>query len=133
MEPQSPRPLGHLVAALSARSDVESLTVVLTESLADMLPAQVVQVERRRTAGDRLHGRPGVPVRLVVHGTDRDLVLHRHNGRTEAEIVHVVHGVELSHRAVSMPEWIEALAGVLDQHAASAEAARVALEKLLLG
>ncbi|HET8583491.1 MAG TPA: hypothetical protein VFL65_09570 [Jatrophihabitans sp.] len=129
-----PRPLGHLVAALSAHADVVSMTQVLTATLADLLPGSLVQVERRRSVADRLAGRPGTPVSLTVRGTDRDLVLAAgRDGTPEAQIVHTVRGVVLSRTAVPITEWITALAAELDRRAASDEAARAALDRLLLG
>jgi hypothetical protein len=129
-----PVPLGHLTAALAARADVAAMTQVLTETLADLLPADLVRVERRRTVGDRLNARPGTPTSLTVHAGDRDLILSQsRDGRSEASIAHTVRGVILSRTSVSIPEWIKALATELNRMAAADEAARTALDRLLLG
>jgi hypothetical protein len=130
-----PRPLGHLVAALSAHADVASMTRVLTTTLADLLPADVVQVERRRSVADRLAGRTGSPVALTVRlGDDRELVLRaRPDGGTDALTVHTVRGVVLSRTPLPITDWIAALAAGLDRLAAADDRARTALDRLLLG
>jgi hypothetical protein len=124
-----PRPLGHLVAALDRHRDVAALTEVLTTTLADLLPGDLVTVERSRTMADRMHGRPGTPVALTVRCGERDLVLR---GR-EPSVVHTVRGVVLSRRSVPITEWIELLAAELDRRGREDETARAALERLLLG
>jgi hypothetical protein len=129
-----PRPLGHLIGALSAHADVESMTEVLTATLADLLPARLVRIERRRTLADRLAGRAGTPVALSVLAGDRELTLQAlADGGTEAVIVHTVRGVVLSRTPVPVTDWIAALATELDRRAAEDDAARAALQRLLLG
>lgn len=129
-----PPSLGRLVGALSAHSDVASMTAVLTTTLADLLPADLVEVERDRTMGDRLAGRPGRPVAVTVQAGERTLTLRADRaGRTEATVTHTVRGVVLSRQPVSIPDWIEALAAELARIAERDDAARAALDRLLLG
>jgi hypothetical protein len=132
-EDDTGRPLGRLVGALTAHADVASLTAVLTGTLADLLPGDLVRVERDRSLADRLHGRPGRPVGITVPAGDHELTLRTVGHRTEAEIAHTVRGVTLSRRPVPITEWIEQLAAALDAQAAHDDAARAALDRLLLG
>ena len=134
LTPADPPPLGHLAAALSGRADVASLSQVLTVTLADILPAGMVQVDYKRSAGDRLAGRPGTPVGLAVVAGDKVLRLDSaRGGVAEATVEHAVRGVVISRKPVSITEWITALADELRRIAEADEAARVALERLLLG
>jgi hypothetical protein len=129
-----PPPLGHLVEALSNRADVVSLTQVLTVTLADVLPAGMVDVEYRRTARDRLAGREGTPIGLTVHTPDKTLTLRTDGGGgPQATIAHSVRGVILSRTPVTVTAWIAALADELRSLGAADDAARTALERLLLG
>jgi hypothetical protein len=129
-----PRPLGHLVAALAPHADVASMTTILTATLADVLPKDLVRVEYRRSLGDKLAGRVGDPVAVSVGTGDRELTLRADaRGGTEATIAHIVRGVVLSRSPVSIPEWIDALAAEVDRAAARDDAARAALDRLLLG
>jgi hypothetical protein len=129
-----PPPLGHLTAALSGHADVTAMTEVLTATLADLLPAGLVRVERERSLSDRVRGRAGSPVAVTVPIGDRELTLRRRaDGSTEPEIGHVVRGVALSRTVVPIDEWITALARELERRAAADERARAALDRLLLG
>jgi hypothetical protein len=129
-----PPSLGRLVGALSAHSDVAALTQVLTTTLADLLPADLVDVERARSFGDRLTGRPGRPVAVTVRAGERSLQLRSaSDGRTEATITHAVRGVVLSRKSVEITEWITTLATELERLATQDERARAALDRLLLG
>jgi plasmid stability protein len=117
-----------VVAALKAdRSDVESYTRILTETLGDALPEGMVEVERKRG----LFGRGGPATALTVRTPDRHLELRagRHGG-VEAEIRQVVRGVVISRRPVGVDEWLAAFAEVLNTVAAQDAAAREALTRL---
>jgi hypothetical protein len=129
-----PPSLGRLVGALSAHADVAAMTEVLTTTLADLLPADIVDVERGRTVGDRLAGRPGRAVAVTIRAGERALSLRSTGpGRTDATITHTVRGVVLSRRSVPITEWVEALAGELARIAERDDAARAVLDRLLLG
>ncbi|HEY6424788.1 MAG TPA: hypothetical protein VIY28_16410 [Pseudonocardiaceae bacterium] len=138
MEPSGLGPMGdvQLLAAMlrADRAEVASYARVLSGALADALPAGMVEIHHRRTVGDRLAGRPGRAVRLVVHGNNRDLGLSEgSHGRIEAELQQVVHGVVISRRSIGVDEWLQALAEDIARAAARDTAAREALERLLRG
>ncbi|HEY2765952.1 MAG TPA: hypothetical protein VGJ13_18375 [Pseudonocardiaceae bacterium] len=124
-----------LAAMLRAdRADVTSYARVLSGALADALPPGMVELDHHRTMGDRVAGRPGRAVRLVVHGANRDLELREdRNGRIDAELRQVVRGVVISRRSVGVDEWLQALAEDITQVAARDTAAREALQRLLRG
>jgi hypothetical protein len=127
-------PLGTLVEALTVdRASVASLARVLTGVLADALPAELVRVVYQRTMSDRLHGRDGEPVALQVRLGEAVLAMSQRGGRPEAEIATAVRGVVLSRRAVTVTEWITALAEGIRAIAERDAAAREALQRLLLG
>ena len=134
LTPASPPPLGHLAAALSGRADVASLTQVLTVTLADILPPGMVEVSYKRSTGDRLAGRPGTPTSLTVIAGDKVLRLDSAgHGVAQASVEHAVRGVVISRKPVSITEWITALADELKRLGEADDAARLALERLLLG
>jgi hypothetical protein len=129
-----PPPLGHLVAALSARADAASLSQVLVATLAEALPAGMVEVERRRSLADRLTGRPGQLTAVTINAIDKALTLSvPPTGPSEATITHTVRGITLSQTAMPVSAWINELARTLREVAATDEATRAALERLLLG
>jgi hypothetical protein len=116
----------------SDRTDVASYARVLSGALADALPPGMVEVERHRSLADRLAGREGRPVAVVVHGDERELVLREAgHGRVEAAVHQVVRGVVISRRSVGVDDWLTTLAEDLTKIAARDAAARAALAKLL--
>jgi hypothetical protein len=129
-----PAPLGHLVAALTPHAEVAGMTHVLTATLAGLLPARLVRVERRRSLADRVGGRPGIPVAVTVLTGEHELALREAaTGTVEATIAHSVRGVVLSRRSVPITEWITALATHLQRLGEQDQQARHALDRLLLG
>jgi hypothetical protein len=128
-------PMGdlHLIAAAlrADRADIESYTRVLTSVLGDALPAGMVTVDRRRSMADRLAGRDGTPVALLVTTPDEQLELRQDRHGVIGEIRQVVHGVTIKRRTVGVDEWLVALAGVLAGLAQRSAAARAALTNLL--
>ena len=128
-------PMGdlHLIAAAlrADRADVESYTRVLTSVLGDALPPGMVTVDRKRSMADRLAGRAGVPVALLVSTADEQLELRQERHGVVAEIRQVVRGVTIKRRVVGVDEWLVALAGVLAGLARDSAAARAALSDLL--
>ncbi len=132
--PDAPDASIDLLAAALRRdaADLEIYAAVLTNSLADVLPADSLSFERKRGMGDRLAGRPGKVSRVEVSLDDRLLVLTLPQGRPHGEIATVVRGVVLSRRPVALDEWVRELAAALSVRARSDARARAALEKLLL-
>ena len=135
MEPSGLGPMGDvqlLAATLRAdRDDVASYARVLGGALADALPRGMVEVERQRSLADRLGGREGRPVALLVHGDERRLVLREGpRGTVEAAVHQVVRGVVISRRTVRVDEWLTLLAEDLTRIAARDAAARAALARL---
>jgi hypothetical protein len=127
-------PLGRITEALSAQADVASLTRVLTGTLADVLPGELVEVTYERSMSDRMHGRPGRPVGLTVSTGDKSLILQQlASGRTDAFVARTVRGVVISRTPVSITEWIAALAAELSALGEQSDATRAALTRLLLG
>jgi hypothetical protein len=138
MEPSGLGPMGDvqlLAATLRAdRGDVASYARVLGGALADALPPGMVEVQRDRSLADRLAGRDGRPVAVVVHGDERELVLREGaHGAVDAVVHQVVRGVVISRRSVGIDAWLTALAEDLTRIAARDAAARAALARLLGG
>lgn len=129
-------PLGdvQLLAAMlrSDRTDVASYARVLVGSLGDALPPGLVDVEYQRSIGDRMAGRPGQPVRLIVRGAERELELSQDSrGAVQAQSRKVVGGVIISRKQIGVDEWVQLLAAELSALAAANAAARQALADLL--
>jgi hypothetical protein len=138
MEPSGLGPMGDvqlLAATLRAdRGDVASYARVLGGALADALPPGMVEVEHHRSLADRLAGRAGRPVAVVVHGDQRELVLREApRGGVDAAVHQVVRGIVISRRTVGIDAWLQALAEDLTRIAARDAAARAALARLLGG
>ena len=114
------------------RNDVASYARVLTGSLGDALPPGVVDVEYQRSLGDRMAGRPGRPVRLIVRGTDRKLELAEGaRGTVQAQTRKVVGGVVIARKQIGIDEWVQQFAAELSALAAANASARQALAALL--
>jgi hypothetical protein len=123
-----------MIAALRAdRSDVASYARVLTSTLGDALPEDMVEIEYRKTMADRVGGRAGQPVAVRVFGGDRQLELRQGKRGVDAEIRKVVRDVVISRKKVGLEEWLVGLAEVLAEVAKSSAAARDALTRLLGG
>jgi hypothetical protein len=95
----------------------------------------MVEVEHHRSLADRLAGRAGRPVAVVVHGDERELVLREapRGGGVDAAVHQVVRGIVISRRTVGIDAWLQALAEDLTRIAARDAAARAALARLLSG
>ena len=122
-----------LAAVLRSDSDdVASYTRVLSGALHDAFPPGVVEIEHQRSLGDRMAGRPGKPVRLMVRGQDVELELSDGpHGSVKAQLRKVVGGVVISRREIGIDEWVHLLASELSARAAESAAARQALADLL--
>lgn len=123
-----------MIAALRAdRSDVESYTRVLTNTLGDALPDGMVEVEYRRSMSDRVSGRPGQAIAVKVHGTERQLELRQGKRGVDAEVRTVVRDVVISRKTIGIDEWLRLLAEELEKLAERDASAREALARLLGG
>lgn len=128
-------PLGdlQLLASMlrSDRDDVESYARVLTGALGDALPPGMVNIRYQRSLGDRLAGRPAMPVALTVQTGDKILELQQARHGVQAMVRMVVRGVMISRKEVGIDEWVRQLAVELSTQAEQNAAARQALERLL--
>lgn len=132
--PAAPGPLGDLVAAHFRRVESAMLARVLIGTLGGALPRSMVTVERRRSLGQRLSGRPGEAIGITVTAGDRQLSFRAPEvGAVQATIGHTVRGVVLSTTQVPVAQWLDELGGVLEDVTRDDEAARAALERALLG
>jgi hypothetical protein len=124
-----------LAAAL--RADVADLDVyarVMTRTLAEALPRDMVTVERERTWSDRLAGRPGTVTLVSIHTATGDLELSARQDRApKASIAYRVGEMVVARREVSVTEWVHLLAQELHARAEDSAAARAALARLLGG
>jgi len=133
MTSSQPDDVDAVAAALRAdAADLDIYARVLTGSLEEALPTGMVTVERDRSLGDRMAGRPGHVTRILITAGDWELTLRV--GRGQLPIAHVrqlVRGVAISSREVELDEWVRILARVLAQRAEDSAAARKALARLL--
>ncbi|HEX3907537.1 MAG TPA: hypothetical protein VHW92_06370 [Mycobacteriales bacterium] len=133
--PSSPQPddVDALAAALRADSaDLDLYARVFTTSLAEALPQGMVTVERDRSMGDRVAGRPGTVRLLRVDTGETTLELGRGRGGVPvARIARAVRGVVISSKEVPIDTWVQALADHLAVRARESAAARDALARLL--
>lgn len=123
-----------LAAALRQDSaDLDVYAKVLSVNLVESLPPGAVQVERKRSMGDRMAGREGTVTSLDVALGEVRLGLRMDRGRPIGEICKEVRGVVLSRQQVGLDAWIAALARGLADTAASSARAREALQRYLGG
>ncbi len=123
-----------VAAALRADStDVAIYAQVLTSSLGESLPPGCVTVDRRRSAGDRMRGRPGEVQKITVRLGDRVMTLAVERGQPAAEICREVRGVVLSRQPVPIGQWAQELARALVEHAEQNAETASALRRLIGG
>jgi hypothetical protein len=121
-----------LAAALRAdMSDLETYERVLANSIADIVPAGVIEIDRQRSVGDRVAGRAGTVVAIRIHLGEQSLELVHHRGRLQGSVTRNVRGVAISHKEVGLDEWSTSLASGLARFAADNARAREALQRLL--
>jgi hypothetical protein len=134
-EPGDGLSLEEITAALRADSaDVALYARVLTESLRDALPAGCVEVDRARTASDRMRGRPGQVTKVTVRLGEKVLTLATAPDRPPAaEICREVRGIVLSRQPVTLQEWVDDLARELVAQAQQNSRAAEVLRKLVTG
>ena len=122
-----------IAAALRAdTADLDVYARVLSTSLAEGLPAGMVTVDRNRSLGDRMAGRPGVVAAVHIAVGDWQLELLRgRGGAPDARVARRVRGVVISSKQVSIEEWVQMLAHRLAEAAQASAEARAALGRLL--
>jgi hypothetical protein len=134
MEPTDGPSLDMVTAALRAdSSDIAIYARVLTESLADALPASFVTVDRARSVSDRMKGRAGIVTKITVRLGDQVMTLERTGGAPAAEICREVRGVVLSRQPVQVGLWAAELAKALVRHAEQNAETAEALRRLVAG
>ena len=122
-----------LAAALRAdAADLDVYARVLTTSLAEALPAGMVGIDRDRSLGDRLAGRPGTVRGIRILLGDWELTLTPgESGVPVAQARQKVRGVAISSREVTLDEWARLLAEGLAKRARASADASAALRRLL--
>lgn len=132
-EPAASGPLTELVLAHFRRVEIAMLGRVLIATLGGALPSSMVRVERRRSLGRKLSGRPGEPIGITITAGDRTLTFRAPEvGVAEASVGHTVRGIVLSTTPVPVAQWLDELGVVLDRVTRDDEATRAALERALL-
>jgi hypothetical protein len=122
-----------LAAALRAdTADLDIYARVLTTSLSEALPAEMVEIARDQSLRDRLAGRAGVvrSVRVSLGDLSLELATDR-SGVPVARAARAVRGVVISSTPISIEEWTRLLATGLAERAQQSAAARAALSRLL--
>jgi hypothetical protein len=134
MEPAESPSLDMVAAALRADSgDIAIYARVLTESLGDSLPPGCVQIDRQKSASDRMKGRPGTVSKITVRLGEQVMTLTVQRGVPVAEICREVRGVVLSRQPVPIDKWAAELARALMGHAEQSAITAEALRKLVAG
>jgi len=111
---------------------LETLGQTLTDLLSG-LPGVSHEVERRRSLGDRVAGRPGQVTAVEVRTPDLVLALRSPDGRSAtATAAREVRGVVISRQSVTVAQWLELLAAELRRRAAEAALDDVALRRGLV-
>lgn len=122
-----------LAAFRQCSAELDVYARVLTETLAEALPAGAVEVRRQQSMGDRLRGRPGEVVEISARLDERTLALRSERGQVRAEIVREVRGIALSRQVVDFDTWLGALARGVTDLADRSERSRAALARFLSG
>ena len=121
-----------LAAALRAdASDLETYERVLVATFADALPQGMVEVDRERSLGDRMAGRPGKVVAIRIHLGETTLELRSGRGGLTGLLSRGVRGVTISRQEVPVAQWTQLLAEHLHAVAVQNAEARAALGRLL--
>ena len=121
-----------VAAALRAdTADLDAYHRVLSSTIGDLLPEGMVEVDRQRSVGDRMAGRPGTATAIRLHIGDRTLELVAHRGRLLATVAQDVRGVTISKKEVPVADWVQQLAVYIAALASENADAREALGRLL--
>ncbi|PZF60901.1 hypothetical protein DEI92_04485 [Curtobacterium sp. MCBD17_034] len=98
---------------------VEALAVNAARALGPAADA-ALSVERDRSLGDRLAGRPGTVTALRLEGVDARMTLRLERHRLTGEAAQVSGGVVIARRAMPLGAWLQAFAGEVAAVAADA-------------
>lgn len=113
-------------------SDLDTYTNVLLSTLGGAFPDNMVDVDRDRSMGDRMAGRPGKVTSVRINFDDVSLQLQRGpGGRPQALAVTTVGGVTISRKEVPLTEWSTRLADKLVAAAEQSRDAAASLNRLL--
>ncbi len=128
-----PSEIDMIAAALRAdAADVDLLVESLAAKLGTILPAGMLEVSSQRSMADRIAKRPGRTTSLLVTFPSRVLSFQiNQRGGVDCQVNQVVRGVAISRRQATLAECLEALANEVAALAASSEAARAALARIL--
>lgn len=108
---------------LPSADDPQALLDALVENAGRALgPAaeSALTVERERSLGDRLAGRPGTVASVRLDGVDSRLTLRSERRRLVGEAAQVSGGVVIARRALPLGAWLQAFAGEVAAVAAEA-------------
>ncbi len=131
-EPFQSSEIDLIAAALRAdMADVEMMVDSLASKLKAILPASMIEVTTQRSMADRIAKRPGHASALRVVFPDRELRFEKSGGGLKCQINQVVRGVAISRRQTTLSESLEVLAAEISTLAASSEAARAALARII--
>lgn len=119
-----------------ADADPQSFLTALVERVGGALPTAVaagaLTVERTRSMGDRLSGRPGAIAALRLAEPSEILTLKYEPGpRWIAEAARVSGGIIISRRALTLGEWLTAFAGRIAAMAADSAGDAAAASRAL--
>jgi hypothetical protein len=132
IDPSTPESVDLLAAALRANvADLATYERVLVTALAAAFPEGMIEVDRERSMGDKLAGRPGKVRALRLHLGETTLELVAGRGTPVGFVARGVRGVTISRKELPLPEWTFQLAAALQRHAAESAEASAALGKLL--
>lgn len=123
-----------VAAAIRAdAADLDAYHRVLSNTVGDLLPEGMVEVDRDRSLSDRMAGRPGKATAIRIRLGDATLELVSARGRLVATVAQAVRGVVISRREVPVDDWTRQLASYLAGAASESAAARASLGRLLEG
>lgn len=90
---------------------VEALAANAARALGPATADAVLVVERERSLGDRLAGRPGTVSALRLEGVDARMTLRLERHRLTGEAAQVSGGVVIARRTLPLGAWLQAFAG----------------------
>jgi hypothetical protein len=126
---------GGLPPSAGTGQDPRALLAGLAERIPTALPEgvadAVLEVDRDRSMGDRLAGRPGTVTSLQLRGPEWVLALRLHGKRLAAEAQREVRGVVIARQTPPLADWLDLLAGQLSALAVEAAGNAAAVTRAL--